>query len=421
MTAYVVDGLWQASRAGFNVDQGRISRGRTSLRDMIDTGRAPDGAQLDSDTRAFMVYALNESGDTDARYVNDLFNRRGELQPYGRALLALTLKLRRDDGRARQVAAEIEQSGTVNEFGAHWESKQTGGVHFSVTNDVEATALSIKALARIASQSRLLPLAARWLVNNRRNGYYWDSTKHTALAISGLAEYIRNSRELSPDYTLEVYLNGEQLLSQRVTSAEAARAQAFTIERKAGAVARQSQLRVVKKGPGALYVSAALSYFTSEAEVAPRATPGLTLTREYMRLRLDDRSSPAKWTVEPLTGELRSGDLIVSRLRVRGSRGQYLMIEDPIPAGCEQVEQASGIDFGAATNNWSSWYSNREFRDNRTVIFAQWFRGDDTFQYAMRVQQPGQFMVAPARAEMMYEPTVQSNSASTKLTILDKK
>jgi hypothetical protein len=302
--------------------------------------------------------------------------------------------------------AEIEQSANVTEFGAHWESKHTG-IHFVATNDVEATALSIKALARIAPQSRLLAMAARWLVTQQRNGF-WFSTKHTALAISGLAEYIKISRELSPDYTLEVYLNGEQLLSQRVTSADAAKAQPFTIERKANTVARQNQLRVVKKGPGALYVSAALSYFTSEAEVAPRATPGLTLTREYMRLRLDDRSSPAKWTVEPLTGELRSGDLIVSRLRVRGARGQYLMI-------------ASGIDLGSATKDWTSWYSNREFRDNRTVIFAQWFRGDDTFQYAMRVQQPGQFMVAPARAELMYEPTVQSNSASTKLTILDKK
>jgi uncharacterized protein YfaS (alpha-2-macroglobulin family) len=421
MTAYVVDGLWQASRAGFDVDQGRISRGRTSLRAMLDAGKASDGNQIDSDTRAFMVYALNDSGETDARYINDLFNRRGELQPYGRALVALTLKLRRDDGRARQVAAEIEQSAAVNEFDAHWESKPVGGVHFSVSNDVEATALSLKALARIAPQNPLMPRIARWLINNRRNGYYWDSTKHTALAISGLTEYIKNSKELSPDYTLEVYLNGEQVLSQRVASADAAKTQAFTIEKKADAVPRQNQLRVVKKGAGVLYISAALSYFTSEAEVAARATPGLTLTREYMRLRLDERSSPAKWTVEPLTGELRSGDLIVSRLHVRGGRGQYLMIEDPIPAGCEQVEQASGIELGATTNNWSSWYSNREFRDNRTVIFAQWFNGNETFQYAMRVQQPGQFMVAPARAEMMYEPTVQSNSASTKLTILDKK
>ena len=38
----------------------------------------------------------------------------------------------------------------------------------------------------------------------------------------------------------------------------------------------------------------------------------------------------------------------------------------------------------------------------------------------MRVQVPGQFRAAPARAERMYEPEVHANSASGALNILDK-
>jgi uncharacterized protein YfaS (alpha-2-macroglobulin family) len=124
--------------------------------------------------------------------------------------------------------------------------------------------------------------------------------------------------------------------------------------------------------------------------------------------------------VEPLSGEVRSGDILVSRLVLEGEPARYLMIEDPIPAGCEQVEQVSGIDLNHTDKDWSDWYSEREFRDNRAVIFLDHFDGKAQFQYAMRVQVPGQFRAAPARVERMYEPDVRANSATAGLTILDK-
>jgi uncharacterized protein YfaS (alpha-2-macroglobulin family) len=102
-----------------------------------------------------------------------------------------------------------------------------------------------------------------------------------------------------------------------------------------------------------------------------------------------------------------------------------MMIEDPIPAGCEQVERISGLDLAyiadAGSHRWSDWYSNREFRDQKTVLFVDYFDGDAMFQVALRVQVPGDFRVAPARAELMYQPTVQSNTASGKMSFLDKK
>jgi uncharacterized protein YfaS (alpha-2-macroglobulin family) len=97
------------------------------------------------------------------------------------------------------------------------------------------------------------------------------------------------------------------------------------------------------------------------------------------------------------------------------------MIEDPIPAGGEQIERTSGIDLNYSEGKWTDWYSSREFRDQKTAIFLREFDGDATFQYAMRVQVPGQFQTAPARAELMYQPTVQANTASSLMTILDRR
>jgi hypothetical protein len=421
MTAYVVDGLTLARRAGIGVNSYVLNRGRESVKQMIDSGKMEDGNPLDPESRAYLIYAYNLSGDADSRYVNDLFNKRVELQPYGRAMLALTLKHRGDNARAATVAAEIERNARLTEFDAHWQSHRRPLMDYVETNDMEATALSLRALAQINPQSQVLPMTARWLVANRRNGHYWDSTKHTAFALLALTDYLKTSRELSADYTIDVYLNGEPVLSKRVTAAEAAAGQPLIVERRGNAVSSTNNIRLVKRGAGVLYASASLEYFTREEITASQSSRELLLTREYLRLRVGDAGGKPAWKTEPLTGELRSGDLIVSRLHLNGARAQFLMIEDPIPAGCEQLERLSGINLDYSDGRWSDWYNNREFRDQRTVIFADYFDGDATFQYALRVQIPGEFKVPPARAELMYRPSVQANTENRKLSILDKK
>ncbi|MGH9941528.1 MAG: alpha-2-macroglobulin family protein [Pyrinomonadaceae bacterium] len=422
MTAYVVDGLTLASRAGYQVDDARIEKGRTRLWGLIDAGRTTEGKQIDIETRAYMTYAHAASGGTEPRFVEDLYNNRGRLQPYGRALLALTLRQRGDRPRAQTVVAEIERTATQNEFDAHWPSRRNALEQYAEENTIEATALSVKALALVAPESEVLAKAARWLVTNRKGGgYYWLSTRQTAFAIYGLTDYLKVSNELSPDYAVEIYLNNEQVLGQQMTATEASSGKTFRLERRREQVGGQTRIRVVKRGPGVLYLSATLDYATNEEQTPAQAGGGLKLSREYLRLRLEETSEGQfKWKTEPLSGDVRSGDLIVSRLTVEGERAQYLMIEDPIPAGCEQIEQVSGVELNYSDRGWTDWYSAREFRDARTVFFLQYFDGKATFQYAMRVQQPGQFRAAPARVEPMYQPTQQANAASASLNILEK-
>nr|MBA3806332.1 alpha-2-macroglobulin [Acidobacteriota bacterium] len=422
MTAYVVDGLSIAKRAGYGVDDGRISRARDSLKQMLNSNRDGEGKEIDLETRAYMAYALIASGDADDVYVNGLYDNRNGLQPYGRALLALALKYR-SDGRAAEVAGEIERSAKVSDQIAYWESGRQSHYGYVENKTIEATALSIKALAQISPQSGVLPKAARWLVASRRFGDRWDSTKDTAFAIYGLTEYLKASKELEPDYTVEVYLNNQQVLTRRMTATDASAGQPFIILRKAGEVADNNEVRVVKRGRGALYLSANLDYYTGGESTAAQSSDKLKITREYLSLRVteDENGGPGKWAIEPLRGEIRSGDLIVVKLRVQGAKGEYLLVEDPIPSGGEQIERTSGINLNYNEGKWTDWYSTREFRDQKTAIFLRVFDGDATFQYAMRVQVPGQFRVPPARAEMMYQPTVQANTASSVMTILDRR
>ncbi|MGA9997576.1 MAG: MG2 domain-containing protein [Pyrinomonadaceae bacterium] len=420
MTAYVVDGLTMAQRAGYAVNEDRLKRGREKLKAMLDSGANEKGDKVDMESRAYMIYALSESGQLEDKYVSELYSQRTNLQPYGRALLALTLKQRRDADRAREVASEIESSARVDNSFAHWESKRREMLDFSETNDIEATALSLKALSQITPRSQLLAKTARWLVSNRRQGYYWSSTKDTAFAIYGLIDYLKVSDELSPDYSLEVYLNGEQIMTRTFTGEDAKSAQTISISRKNGEFSNSNQLRIVKHGRGTLYLSTSLKYYTGEAETAARGSSALSITRDYLRLRIEQDEYKMKWVLEPLTGEVHSGDLIVARLHVQGAAALHLMIEDPIPAGCEQLEDVGGLNLDYTDGKWTDWYSSREFRDQRTVLFLDRFDGDATFQYAMRVQVPGDFRIAPSHAELMYQTDVQANTSSGKMQILDR-
>ncbi|CAN5816298.1 hypothetical protein BH18ACI4_BH18ACI4_03790 [soil metagenome] len=420
MTAYVIDGLTLAKHAGYQIDGSRVQRGREKIQQMLAVGKTESGTAIDADTRAFMVYALGETGGVDNTYINSLFAERDKLQPYGRALLALALNQRKEEKRAHEVVAEIERSASDDGVSVHWQSRRKEMLDFVEQNDTEATALSLKALARIKPESRLLPRAARWLVSQRPNSYYWNSTKDTAFAIFGLIDYLKVSRELSPNYDLEVYLNGETVLAELVSSS--ASSQTFVVSRKAHEISSGNRVHVVKRGPGTLYFSASIEYYTGDEEVAARGSSDLNLTREYLRLRVIEDGYKLKWALEPLTGEIHSGDLLVARLRINGAKARHLMIEDPIPAGAEQLESVGNLNLDHTSGNgWTDWYSSREFRDQRTVFFLDYFDGDATFQYAMRVQVPGEFRSAPARAELMYQPATQSNTTGGRMTFRERK
>jgi len=413
MTAYVIDGMTLAKQAGYEIDDARIARGREKLENMLAAQQLKD-----ADTRAFMIYALAESGGAESSHIEKLFAERQNLQPYGRALLALTLSLIKDR-RALEVATEIERVAIVDQVTAHWESRRTPMIDFAEYDQTEGTALSLKALARIKPDSPLLPLAAHWLVGSDRDqGYYWQSTKDTAFAIYGLIDYVKVSRELTPSYDLEVYVNGETVLTQHITDATSIGT--LAIGRKGAAVGETNHIRIVKRGRGALYMSSSVEYYTNDENVVARSSSDLSVSREYLRLRVEQVGYQLKWTAVPLTGEIKSGDLIVVKLHLTGRKARHLMLEDPIPSGAEQLDSVGNLNLDYADRSWTDWYSAREFRDRRTVFFMDSFDGDMTVRYALRVQIPGEFIVAPARAELMYQPATNANSASQHFSFFDR-
>src|SRR5437764_612066 len=76
MTAYVVDGLTMANRAGFQIDTSRRDQGREKLSSLLNAGKNDNGNPIDDETRAYMIYAFPESCDGHAYVLDEPYGHR---------------------------------------------------------------------------------------------------------------------------------------------------------------------------------------------------------------------------------------------------------------------------------------------------------------------------------------------------------
>jgi uncharacterized protein YfaS (alpha-2-macroglobulin family) len=140
--------------------------------------------------------------------------------------------------------------------------------------------------------------------------------------------------------------------------------------------------------------------------------------REYFRLTPARAGDRIVYDILPLDGPVASGDTIAVRLTVTGSDWNYLMIEDPIPAGAEFIARDDRYELRNRPLWWGYYYTRREMHDDRMAIFVRDFgAGQHDFFYLLKVVNPGSFTVNPARVQPMYQPSVMATSSSRKVEV----
>src|SRR5690606_6933000 len=93
---------------------------------------------------------------------------------------------------------------------------------------------------------------------------------------------------------------------------------------------------------------------------------------------------------------------------------EYILFEDPKPAGMEPVDLVSGSRYGDGL------CSNMELRDKWIAFFITTLRqGEHTLSYNMRAEIPGTFHTMPTTGEAMYFPPLRTNSDEMIMNITD--
>jgi len=281
----------------------------------------------------------------------------------------------------------------------------------------EATAYAMKLLARQRPQSPVLPKAALWLMNHRSQGWWWSTTKQTAMVIYGLTDYLKVTGELKPNLTATVYVNDVEALTRKFDTADGIEAPElrFTEDKlKPGT----NRVRIETTGAGRLYYSSRAEYFSTEEKMERTGSVALNLLRDYFKLVPTKVGEKIVYDLTPVNGPVASGDTIAVRLTVTGTEWRYVMLEDPIPAGTEFIERDGSYELKTKPPWWDYYFTRRELHDDRMAIFQTWMAaGQHQYFYLLKVVNPGAFKISPARIGPMYQPGVMATTESRRLEV----
>ncbi len=413
MTAYVVSGFAQAHGAGYDVQAASLERAEKWLHEAL--AQHPN---MRYDLRSYVVHALAINGVAKPEELKDAWEQRASMSSQGLAMLGLALHATGDTDRAKEVAKTIESTASVTEREAWWPSNYDYLLEFEMKDDAETTAYSVRLLSLVAPDSPLLPKAAFWLVNNRNGGYFWDSTKQTAMVIFGLTEYLRASHEFEANFRAELFVNGKQVASKEFTAADGLNPvqPSFRLDvsqLQLGA----NQIRIRKSGVGRLYWSASAAFFSNDKHLVQNNKLSLNITRDYFRLTSVQSGAKILYRLDPLSGDLHVGDILAVRMTVAGSEWRYLLMEDPIPAGAEFITRDDLYEVKEKPSWWEYWFTRREFHDDRAAIFQEYFKGQHQYVYLLKIVNPGKFQVSPAMVQPMYQPSVFATSDAVVLEV----
>ena len=414
MTAYALFGLETARAAGYAVDANVLDRARRQARDMA---RKVPGYDL----RAALLHALGVNGHATVAELNQAYRYRDLLAVGGLSRMALAYARMNHPRYAANLVQALETRVRREGALAWWPcaGKEAGDWDRS---PLETTAWALSAILAVKPDSALVEPALAYLMQQRQ-GRAFRSTKDTAAVLMALADYLEKRGLDQATYDLVVEVNGKQAAALSVREGRLD-AKNRTLSLDAGLFQPGSnKIRMVKTGPGKIHFAFAADYYTPAEKV--EAHGDLLQVKRAYRPHADPEDRGEDW-VQPgwsvVVSKFRPAEQVELDLRelLAGQKTRvalelhardplaYVVVEDPLPAGFEVVEDSAQGDF-----------DRFERRDNRAVFFFSKVNGKMPVSYVIRAVHPGTFRALPTFAAPMYEPALWGRGESAPFTIHD--
>jgi len=424
-SAYVILGLTEAREAAYSVDENAWQRGIDFLRRQVKPVARLDKPYL-LNRQAFFLYVLARSGNPDVSRAVQLFDERRDMAFFARAFLAQTLHLIDPaDDRIVAILSDFNNSAILSATGTHWEEGEDDLLNWNT--NTRSTAIILTALSNIDARNPLNANAVRWLMSHRTKGY-WGSTQETAWTLMGLSNWMMASGELKADYQFGVAFNGEQIGGGSANMENLRETYELRVDINRMLRGEANRLALARDaGPGNLYYTAHLIIFLPVEEVRP-LDQGIIVSRNYYPLA--DDPTQARF-MDPII-EAAQGDLLLARLTIIAPHDlHYLLVDDPLPAGFEAVDQSlltspQNIAPEAyrwedlVTQGWGWWYFDHvQLRDEKVVLSADYLpAGTYVYTYLVRAGTPGTYRVIPPTAQEFYFPEVYGRGAGGLFSVL---
>ncbi len=447
LTAYAGAFLADARRAGVTVNDTVLTRAAAwvagELRNPTTIGSPVrywyDDAKIRLRERVSAADFLSRMGQPDLAAENELVRSASLLTWEDRVWLAQILARRGALRNARTLLEPIWQTVTVE--GNRAVLPDSSAHRFYFYSRIRPAARLLQATMAVDPSHTLIgPLVATLVGRGRaeRGWYRWWNTQDAASSAEALAEYAQRQKGAGQRGVV-ISGGGRTLLTLAPGMKGAERdVNVPTLLTPVGRDSVRLTLRLTAQGAGP-----ALFYFVTVKDV-PRALPatpddrGIRVERWYEPI---DRRTPI--------GTVTEGELVRVRLRVTiPAERQFVVVDDPLPAGLEAVDLSLATESGGFTGTdcsygsrgdgegggsdnagwdwyygswdgcWWSPFDHRELRDDRVVWVASvLWKGTYTMSYVARATTAGTFKRAPAWAEEMYNPAVNGRTEGGTFTV----
>jgi uncharacterized protein YfaS (alpha-2-macroglobulin family) len=429
VSAYVTLALSKAARAGFAVPKSALTRARDYLRQLV---ARQDAAPWSLPTTALALDVLGELGAPDPGGINRLFEQRGQLPLFGKALLlhaALGAKLASDV--PKELRRDLERGIHLN--GDRASIQDDAGDRYAVIFDsqVRTQALVLRALAAL-QEPRWLAELGRGLMGARKNGKF-ATTQEAGWALLALDDYRRVAEAEPARFEASLSLGGEPLGAARFTGKPPL---SYGFARPLSALLRQGSEPLVfeKRGSGTLFYEARLSYVRRELPRQP-LDAGFFIEKSLHSVRAEPPKDVTAGAPPGIASEVAAGDLVLVDLTlVVPAARRYVVIDDALPAGLEAIDPAllttadwlrsTGRDDGAGASvydaepSYAPAYTRSEVRDDRVLFFVDELpQGLWHYRYFARATTLGRFVLPPSHVEEMYQPEVFGRTGATELRV----
>jgi hypothetical protein len=410
-TAYAIRAVVLARAAGVEAPKGLLEGMKAYLADKLLV------SDLEPEVEAAIAQSLSELGELPQSASDALQDRAANQSVFGKASLALALHgLAGQEDRVAALLDAVEAG--FDESGALRDPPGNKDFYY-YGSPTRTTAQAAIALSRLRPAAKVLPI----LLKDLAEGTEQYTTQATAYSLLALAAHLEGSTPQGAAF--RITLDGVDLAPAKDLGFGS---KEFQIPITA---LRGKKAKLVLAGGS----DAAIGFVVSARWWRPLAAHGSAIAThtprgpEVFRVFTTAKGGPVD------LAKVHAGDVvrvaILARLPVdviARERLGYLALTDRLPAGFEPIQpdlatvaNVPDLDAGhpfASALKWGTSASHVELHDDRVDLYFDHVEGDEVAAtYLVRASTPGEFMLPPAAAELMYEGDSCGYSDAGKVTV----
>jgi hypothetical protein len=407
MTPYALYGLLQAEKAGYTIpNEQAIQRGLARLKYFIDTMNENQAAD-----RIYCMYIWSHREKLEQPHWDFLadMQKKGKLSDYANALCLEMCVAQDKKELAKKFAEDLRAKAQKGGGGQiYW---TTAGFSRWMEDKFEITAAAMKAIVAFDKDDPLVDGILGFFAATKR-GDRWNSTKDTAMILFALCDYLAKAN-YNPDAKNELSfsINGEK---SREVKFDDKLTKKITVPGD-GLRAGDNKLTFKTEMTGVMY-RAVLRYWKTGRDIVAM-DKGIKVERRFY---LWDEKT------KQIGKELKSGDTVprgsylfcdVTATYGLPDQMRYVLMECPKPATAEVIP----VDDPRFANHViHSGYALREERLASVAFHHEQTPQAITNRYFMLAELAGDYVVAPAFVELMYQTETRGHSGTFVLKVAEK-